>query len=582
MRRRLLLARTRFAGRVGLAFLAGGTVLNILFAPDRLPERLIGFASQVAICLVALALTHWPPASRRVSIVVVGFIVALGGSLFYTLPLSPTDLDVMTAPITCIMIGSTLLFPWGGVPQVIVSGVMALGYAVFLWPHLDATGMRATNVGLSVGMSAALSVIGAFVLEHSRRAAFAERQRVRVLAVQRRHLIEIGRNLRSTLEPQTISERLVAHARRLIPADAALLALFDPDTGVYRITAVSGGEQVERCVGQHWDDRFHAAFCAALAPAEVRECPGSSLDPLLTPHLARLGIGRLLVAAVGPHPSPTGLLGWLRRSTEPFTRPQRMAAQGIADQAFTALSAARLYDEATRASQLKSEFVSTMSHELRTPLNVIMGYNQILSETIPADAEATRALDAVQRASVELLQLVEATLDLGRLEAGREQLEEEQVVVRELFSELAREFTGVPRAAGVALLWDVEDVPPLIVDRRKLKTVLKNLVGNALKFTPAGSVRVECRMVGARCRFRVVDTGVGIRAEDQAIIFEMFRQADSSDSRRYGGTGLGLYIVRQLLGLLGGEITLESAPGCGSTFAVTIPPAGAARARAAA
>ncbi len=212
-----------------------------------------------------------------------------------------------------------------------------------------------------------------------------------------------------------------------------------------------------------------------------------------------------------------------------------------------------------------------MSHELRTPLNVIMGYTQILRETVPPSAETTPALDGVSRASHELLDLVEATLDLGRLEAGRDAAYDETIDVPALVDELAREFAPVPRAPGVRLEWNAQPGLTLTADRRKLRVILKNLVGNALKFTPAGSVRVEARQVGDRCRLRVIDTGIGIRQEDQTIVFEMFRQADSSDTRRYGGTGLGLYIVRQLVQLLSGELALESAPGRGSTFTVSIP-----------
>ena len=190
------------------------------------------------------------------------------------------------------------------------------------------------------------------------------------------------------------------------------------------------------------------------------------------------------------------------------------------------------------------------------------------------------ALDGVQRASVELLDLVEATLNLGRLETGRESVTWESVDVRALFEELAGEFSAVPRGTGVALQWDATAAPVVTADRRKLRVIVKNLVSNALKFTPAGSIRVEARETGDQCRIRVVDTGIGIRAEDQAVIFEMFRQADSSDTRRYGGTGLGLYIVRRLVQLLAGQVTLESAPGCGSTFTVAIPIAGAASASA--
>jgi signal transduction histidine kinase len=178
--------------------------------------------------------------------------------------------------------------------------------------------------------------------------------------------------------------------------------------------------------------------------------------------------------------------------------------------------------------------------------------------------------------------MIDATLDLGRLESGQQRVDEQTVGLRALFDELAGEFAGVPRAAGVTVSWDVPDGATIVVDRKKLRIIVKNLVGNALKFTPAGGVRVEARCADATCRLRVIDTGIGIRAEDQALVFEMFRQADSSDSRRFGGTGLGLYIVRRLLDLLGGRVTLESTPGIGTTFIVTLPVAGTGAARAAA
>jgi signal transduction histidine kinase len=221
-------------------------------------------------------------------------------------------------------------------------------------------------------------------------------------------------------------------------------------------------------------------------------------------------------------------------------------------------------------TRLRTEFVSAMSHKLRTPLNVIMGYSHILSELVPPGDETSRALDAVQRASHELIDLVEATLELGHLAEGAERASRQSVPIRDLFDELARDFAVVPHPASVVLVWEPGRAPVLSTDRRKLKAVLKNLIGNALKFTPAGSVRVECRVVTDACELRVIDTGIGIRREEQAAVFELFRQTGSPDSPRLRA-GHGLYLVRQLVQVLGGRVSVESAPGHGSIFTVTLP-----------
>jgi signal transduction histidine kinase len=574
----MVLARLRLAIYLGLPVLPAGALMNALYAPDRLGARLAGFGFLTVAYTGMLCLSRWPRLVHHPQPLAVGFMLTLGAGLLYLISLSPSDLDVLTGPVTCVMIGSTLLFPWGAVAQLAVSGTIALAYGAFVWPHVASVGMRAVNVATSLGVSAALSVVGALILEKSRRTAFAERHRVRALAVQRRRLIEIGRDLRSTLNAERIAPRLIVHAERLIRTDAVLLAVADGEAARYRFAAASD-PALQNLVGIEVSDEFTTGLLRWFPPAEVREVPGSPLDDLVMSRVRPFGFRGALIAVVGPHPRPAGFIAWMRRTPEAFTRSERLTAIGIADQVFTALSAARLYEDAAHASRLKTEFVSTMSHELRTPLNVIMGYNQILNETLPPDPETVQALDAVRRASNELLDLVDATLDLGRIETGRESVREETVAVRDLFDELAREFASVPRSPGVALVWDAGEKLSVTVDRRKLKTVLKNLAGNALKFTPAGSVRVECRRVDDRCRFRVIDTGIGIHPQDQSAVFDMFRQADSSDSRRYGGTGLGLYIVRQLVRLLAGQVTLESAPGRGSTFTVTIPLGGASGSR---
>jgi signal transduction histidine kinase len=229
-------------------------------------------------------------------------------------------------------------------------------------------------------------------------------------------------------------------------------------------------------------------------------------------------------------------------------------------------------EELAQASRVKSDFVSTMSHELRTSLHVILGYAEMIEEaTAPEDPRRDLA-QRVRTSGRDLLELIDSTLDIGRLEAGRDEPRFEAVSLRRLWERLRGECAELPRLDAVTLDWSVE-VPDasLVTDPHKLGIVMRNLVSNALKFTEQGSVQAGARLDGDRVVLRVADTGIGIGEADRAVIFEMFRQADSSDSRRFGGSGLGLYIARRFVEQLGGTITLESAPQHGSVFTVTLP-----------
>jgi signal transduction histidine kinase len=234
----------------------------------------------------------------------------------------------------------------------------------------------------------------------------------------------------------------------------------------------------------------------------------------------------------------------------------------------------RLVDELERANRSKLEFVSTMSHELRTPLHIIAGYGDMLGD--PEFADRGRALEGIRRANAELLELVEATLDLNRLESGRDQPQVTAVELRGLWEELSTELAAVPRAAGVRLEWHPAAAVVLLTDRRKLKIILKNLIGNALKFTPRGRVEIDCRVESSECVLTVSDTGIGIAQEHLTSVFEPFRQVDGSDRRRYGGVGLGLHIVQRLCGQLGAQVAVTSEPGRGSTFTLRLPLTGPA------
>src|SRR5262249_37485438 len=159
--------------------------------------------------------------------------------------------------------------------------------------------------------------------------------------------------------------------------------------------------------------------------------------------------------------------------------------------------------------------------------------------------ERRLAVARIGRAGRELLELVEATLDMNRLEAGRDEVELTRVALQDLWRELRGELDPVPRASALALTWREAPAGTPRTARPQLKIVLKNLVGNALKFTREGTVAVECGLDGGTCTFRVRDTGIGIAGGDLPHIFDMFRQVDSSDRRSYGGVGLGLHIVQR-------------------------------------
>ena len=229
----------------------------------------------------------------------------------------------------------------------------------------------------------------------------------------------------------------------------------------------------------------------------------------------------------------------------------------------------RLLEELEHANRLKMEFVSTMSHELRTPLNVISGYLDMLED--PHGPDPALAFTRIRTANRELLELIEATLDLNRLDAGEDRFTIEECRLDHLWHDLAAELGTLPQAAEVELSWQVAPRTLLRTDRRKLKTIVKNLVGNALKFSPGGRVAVAAALGAEGCAITVRDTGIGIPAEHLPHVFEMFRQVDSTDRRAYGGVGLGLHIVQRLVTQLGGQIDVESRPGHGSTFTVRLP-----------
>ena len=277
-----------------------------------------------------------------------------------------------------------------------------------------------------------------------------------------------------------------------------------------------------------------------------------------------------------------------------LTDEQRTLLRLVADQLAAAAEKAELIDELRRANaalvesnaelerqyvavlearRVKDEFLSNMSHELRTPLAAVMGYVALMLEGLsgPLTEGQRRDLELVQGASGRLLDLIDNLLEITALKRGAMEVRLEDFDPRAPLLDAIAHAGG--RSAAVALRVDEPTtvLPPMRSDRRKIEKILVALLTNAYKFTASGEVCAAVEVEAGRARFRVSDTGIGIPADAQRMVFDEFRQVDGSAARRYGGSGLGLALARRLARLLGGDIDLDSTVGEGSTFTVELP-----------
>jgi len=228
------------------------------------------------------------------------------------------------------------------------------------------------------------------------------------------------------------------------------------------------------------------------------------------------------------------------------------------------------------ASALKSQFLANMSHEFRTPLNAILGYTNMLLQGISGEVPPPqrKSLSRIDSSAQHLLALINDILDISRIEAGKMPIHVGDCAIADLVGEIVAEVEPIVSRTKLTLMREINaDLPLVQTDRAKVKQVVINLLTNALKFTPEGWVKIAASYDRASDRvvIAVSDTGIGIADEDQARIFEDFTQADSSSTRAFGGAGLGLSISRRLVTMLGGQLTLTSKVGKGSTFTLSVP-----------
>ena len=236
-------------------------------------------------------------------------------------------------------------------------------------------------------------------------------------------------------------------------------------------------------------------------------------------------------------------------------------------------------ERAESADRLKSAFLATMSHELRTPLNSIIGFTGILLQGLvgPLLDEQRKQLGMVQTSARHLLNLISDVLDISKIEAGQLEIERRPFDAKESIHRVIEMIRPQATKKGIGLTADISEAVGMVnTDRRRFEQILINLVNNAVKFTLRGEVKLWCQTDGQRLVVQVIDTGIGIKTEDLTKLFLPFRQVDSGLTRKHEGTGLGLAICQKLMKLLGGQITVCSEWGVGSTFIFWLPVGGVA------
>ena len=385
-------------------------------------------------------------------------------------------------------------------------------------------------------------------------------------------LFDVARTLASTVEGSELLNRLNATVREHLDADWAATFLVDGEREVFRLAATSDLETPLADLVRLQLPMTGWPAAGALRTQDVLPLVGPQAQRVPIMFTSGRRFGTVLLAGFRQDEALVGFLavGFAQLDEKARERGAQFL-RGIAQHASIVLRNARLLEEVRFASDMKSEFVGAISHELRSPLNVTLGYLEMLEDGAfgaLAD-EQRRVLGTVRQESLALLEMITALLDLNRLEAGRLPVATTDVDVGALFEELCARLPADWRRADVSITVDVApNVPVVRTDAGKLKTVVRNLLHNALKFTDRGWVALSAGMSPAGdLVIGVRDTGCGIPADALGYVFDMFRQVPGSGG---GGVGLGLHLVRRLVDVLGGTVSVESESGRGTAFTITL------------
>jgi PAS domain S-box-containing protein len=394
---------------------------------------------------------------------------------------------------------------------------------------------------------------------------------------------DIGAAVASTLDRETIVQKVTDTATQLTHAEfgAFFYNVSDPKTGnAYMLYALSGAPKEAFSKFPH--PRATAIFGPTFAGDGPVRLDDVTTDPRYGKSAPFYGMPEghlpvrsyLALPVMGLKGDVLGGLFFGHSKPGMFTEEHERLAVGLAAWGSVALANARLYTEAQEANRIKDEFLAVLSHELRTPLNAILGYARLLRGNMLPPEQVERGLETVERNARWLAQIVDDVLDVSRIVSGKIRLDVQTVELPGIVDNAVATVQPGADAKGVRLQTLLDPrVGPVSGDPDRLQQVVWNLLSNAVKFTPKGGrVQVRLERVNSHIELVVSDTGVGISSEFLPQVFERFRQADSGSTRKAGGLGLGLAIVRHLVEMHGGSVDAESAGvGQGATFTVRLP-----------
>jgi signal transduction histidine kinase len=400
-----------------------------------------------------------------------------------------------------------------------------------------------------------------------------------------RALGDVTQAVNSTIDLETVLTTIVAKATQLSNTEAGAIYVFDDASREFRLRATYGMD--DSIIAEIRDRHIRLGETAIGRAVEQRmpiQVPDIQSDPSpVLDVIVRAGFRALLTVPLLGADRIVGALVVRRKEPGEFTKDTVDLLQTFAAQSVLAIQNARLFHEIeekgrelAEASQHKSQFLANMSHELRTPLNAIIGVTEMLREDAEALKQDLEPLDRVLGAGRHLLALINDILDLSKIEAGRMELNLASFSLAPVIDEVVKTIEPLAAKNGnrVAVQCDGE-IGTMHADQMRLRQALLNLMSNANKFTERGTITIDAHHRqgngGDWITLAVTDTGIGMTPEQMGKLFQEFSQASSSTASKYGGTGLGLAISKRFCQMMGGDITVASEPGRGSTFTIRLP-----------